>query len=102
MSQRESIFEKRIINRLEELFPNSIILKVHPNYLQGFPDRLILNGNRWAAFELKREIEAHRQPNQNYYIHRLNDMSYASFVYPENKEVFFNEIQYALRLIRSS
>jgi len=99
MSQRESIFEMKLVQDLMHLYPNAIILKTYPNYIQGFPDRLMLLNDRWAAFEIKSHHNARHQPNQDYYIELLNRMSFASFVYPANREEFFNEIQFALRSV---
>lgn len=100
MPVRESIFEKRLVNDLEKMFPGAIVLKIFPGYIQGFPDRLMIFKNTWAAFEVKRYRNAPHQPNQDYYIDLLNKMSFADFVYPQNKEVFLDEIQRAFRSIR--
>ena len=102
MTKLERDFERHVIKKLEYLFPGAITLKVYPNYIQGFPDRLMLFENTWGAFEFKRTKHSHRQPNQSYYIDYLNKMSYASFIYPENEEVFFNEIQSTLRSLQRS
>jgi hypothetical protein len=93
----ESKLEREIIEELELLFPDCIILKNYGNFMQGFPDRLILYQDRWAAFEVKAFKTAPHRPNQDYYIRLLNGMSFAAFVYPQNKEVFLDEIQRALR-----
>lgn len=98
----ESKFQSDLISELKELYPGCIILKNDPNYIQGFPDILILYGDRWAAFEVKRSKNSSHRPNQEYYIMVLNDMSYATFVYPQNKEVFLHELQQALRPRRSA
>lgn len=93
----ESKFQSNLIKDIRDLFPNCIILKNDSNYLQGFPDLLILNGDRWAALEVKRSSEEDHQPNQDYYIDLVNNMgSYASFVYPENKERILHELQQTL------
>lgn len=98
----ESRFEAALIRELEAQFPGAIILKNDPNYLQGFPDRLILFENKWAAFEVKASRLASHRPNQDYYIDLLDQMSYASFVYPRNREVFLDELQQALRVSRAT
>lgn len=93
----ESKFQSDLIYELKQLYPGCIILKNDPNYMQGFPDLLMLYGDRWAAFEVKASKKARHRPNQEYYIMVLNDMSYATFVYPQNKEVFLHELQQTLR-----
>lgn len=93
----ESRFQSELIDDIRNILPGCIVLKNDPNYLQGFPDLLILYKNRWAALEVKRSSHAHRQPNQEYYINLANEMSYANFVYPENKEEVLYELQQAFR-----
>lgn len=92
----ESKFQSDLIKDIRDILPGCIILKNDPNYLQGFPDLLILYKNRWAALEVKRSSRASHQPNQDYYIHLANEMSYASFVYPENREEVLYDLQQAL------
>ena len=96
----ENRFQSELIKDLYELFPDVIVLKNDPNYLQGFPDLLILYKNKWAALELKKSKQSIRQPNQEYYVDILDKMSYASFIYPENKEQILNELQQAFRIRR--
>ena len=93
----ESVFKKKLINRILREFPGAIVLKADANYIQGITDNFILFEDKWAAFEAKRNMFAPHQPNQDYYVDSLNEMSYASFVYPENEEQFIHEIQQSLR-----
>lgn len=95
--ESERIFQANLIKKLKDIFPGCIVLKNDPNYLQGFPDLLVLYGEHWAALECKRFKTAPRRPNQEYYIDILGSMSYAAFVYPENEEEVLNDIQQALR-----
>lgn len=90
---KESEFQKDVINDIKNRFPGSIILKNDPNYIQGIPDLLILKDGKWAALECKRNKNSKHQPNQDYYVGMLNEMSYASFIYPENKEEVLDELQ---------
>lgn len=93
----ESVFKKKLINRILREFPGAIVLKADANYIQGITDNFILFEDKWAAFEAKRSKVASHQPNQDYYVELLNRMSYASFVYPENEELFIHEIQQSFR-----
>lgn len=93
----ENKFQHHLIERLKIEFPGCVILKNDPNYIQGMPDLIILYENHWAMLEVKKGKNATHQPNQDYYITKLNNMSYASFVYPENEEEVMYEIHQALR-----
>lgn len=90
--RRESSFQASLIKELKETFDGCVVLKNDPNYIQGFPDLLVLYNNKWAALECKRSPLAHKQPNQDYYISKLDDMSIARFINPENKEEVINEL----------
>lgn len=79
------------------MFPGCIILKNDPNYIQGMPDLTIFWYSRWATLEVKKSIKASHQPNQEYYVNLMNDMSFSRFVYPENKEEVLHELQRAFR-----
>lgn len=92
----ESNFQKKLIDELRDRFPDSIILKNDPNYIAGIPDLLILNGNKWASLEVKKSAKAKHRPNQDYYVDKMNKMSYSSFVYPENKEDVLNDLERSL------
>ena len=94
---REGDFQSKLIKEIKTIFPGSFVLKNDPNYIQGFPDWTILYKDKWVVIEAKRSASAKHQPNQDFYIKKLNDMSYATFAYPENKEVVLREIQSALK-----
>lgn len=96
MSQLERDFQAKLIKELKVIFRGCIIIKNDPNYIQGIPDLLILYNDRWAALEVKKSKRAHHQPNQEYYVDLMNQMSFASFIYPENKEEILYELQQAL------
>lgn len=93
----ESQFQASLIKKLKKAFPDCVVLKNDSTYLQGFPDLLILCQNKWAALECKRSSNSKHQPNQDYYISKLNEMSYARFVSPENEEDVLDELQCAFR-----
>ena len=93
----ENIFQAKLIKELKDIFPNAIILKNDPNYIQGIPDLLILNNDKWAMLECKKSKTANKRPNQEYYVDILNSMSYAKFICPENKEEVIYELQQAFQ-----
>lgn len=89
----ENRFKTKLISEIEQMFAGCIVLHMDPNDIQGIPDLLVLYKNKWAALEGKKtEREGHR-PNQDYYVSLMNQMSYASFIYPENKEEVLYELQ---------
>lgn len=93
MTKREGAFQAELIKDIKERIPGSIVLKNDPNYIQGIPDLIVLHGDSWAALECKRSESAKHQPNQDYYVETMGEMSYAAFVYPENKEEVLNALQ---------
>lgn len=94
----ENQFQTQLIQEIKRMFNGCIVLKNDPTYIQGFPDLLILYEDRWAALEVKRSKNARHGRNQEYYVALCDDLSYASFVYPENKEEVLHELQQALQL----
>lgn len=93
MIKLERQFQKELIDEIKELFPGCIVLKNDSSYIQGFPDWTVFYRNKWAVLEVKRSMRASRQPNQEYYIDILDRMSFARFVYPENKDEVLYELQ---------
>lgn len=100
--KKESKFQAELIKELEALYPDCVILKNDPNYKQGFPDLTIFYKDRWAVLECKRSEDEHHQPNQDYYVEKLNGMSYSSFIFPENKEKVLNDLEQAFKPRRKS
>ncbi len=90
---KESAFQAKLIKDLKAMLPGCVVLKNDPNYIQGVPDLLVLYNNRWAALECKRSKNASHRPNQEYYISKMDGMSFAAFVYPENREDILDELQ---------
>lgn len=90
-SRLESGFQDRLIKTLEALFPGCMVFKM--DQIQGIPDLLVLYRDKWASLECKRSAKAKRQPNQEYYVGKMNEMSFSRFVSPENKEKVLDELQ---------
>ena len=99
---KENEFQSRLIKELKSEFPGCLVLKNDANYIQGIPDLLILFRDRWAALECKQSENASHRPNQEYYISLMDKMSYARFIYPENKEEILDELQRSFRTRRTS
>ena len=94
-SRLESGFQDKLRKDLEERFPGCMIFKM--DQIQGIPDLLVLYENKWASLECKKSSRAKRQPNQEYYVDKMNGMSFSRFISPENKEEVLNELQEAFR-----
>ena len=92
----ESKFQSNLIKEIKENLPGCIVMKTDPNYIQGMPDLLILHKNKWASLENKRSANAKKQPNQQYYVDKMNEMSFSRFVCPENKEAVLSDLYKAL------
>lgn len=83
-SRLESGFQDKLRDELKKLFPGCMIFKM--DQIQGIPDLLILYKNMWATLECKKNATAKRQPNQEYYVGLMNEMSFSSFISPETKD----------------
>lgn len=96
MPPSEAAYQQKLVKKIEKLFPGCYVFKNDPEQRQGIPDLLILIRDRWLMLEVKRSKSAPKQPNQDYYLARFGEMSYASYVYPENEKEVFNDIQRVL------
>ena len=96
----ESKFQAKLIKELKQLFDGCVILKNDSAYLQGVPDLLVLYKDRWAMLEVKDSYFSARRPNQDYYIDLFDEMSFAAFIFPGNKEEILDELQYAFGVSR--
>jgi DNA polymerase III epsilon subunit-like protein len=92
----ERDYQAKLIKKLRVLFPGCIVLKNDPEYLQGIPDLLILHGGRWAALEVKASERSPQQPNQDYYVRKLDGMSFARFIYPSIEREVLDALREAL------
>lgn len=90
--KKESEFQHSLKKELENLFPGCMVTKLDSSYIQGIPDLLVLYKNKWATLENKRSKKASHQPNQDYYVEKMNNMSFSRFIYPENKNDVVNEL----------
>ena len=97
---KESKFQNGLINKIKERFPGCVIMKNDANYIQGIPDLTILHGDKWAMLEVKKNEKASHQPNQDYYVNKMNEMSYAAFVYPENEEEVLDALERSFKTRR--
>ena len=86
-----------MIKELKRRLPGAIVLKNDASYIQGIPDLIVLYNDKWASLEIKKNKKATCQPNQEYYVNIMNEMSYSSFIFPENKEEVLDDLERTLR-----
>ena len=94
---RESKFQADLKKELKQMFPGCIVTKLDSGDIQGIPDLLVLYKDKWATLENKRSKTASKRPNQDYYVNKMNKMSFSRFIYPENKEEVLNELRKTFR-----
>lgn len=90
----ENKFQAKLIKELKDTFPGCIVMKNDSSYIQGIPDLLVLHNNRWASLECKKSANARKQPNQQYYVDKMDEMSFSRFICPENKNEVMTELHF--------
>ena len=88
----ENKFQEKLIKRIKDLFPGCIVMKNDSSYIQGIPDLLVLNNRRWASLACKKNATAKKQPNQEYYVDKMDSMSFSRFICPENEDEVLEEL----------
>lgn len=86
-------FQEKLKKELKQKFPGCIVTKLDSSDIQGIPDLAIFYGNKWATLEGKKSEKAPKRPNQEYYVDKMNRMSFSRFIYPENKETVLEELE---------
>lgn len=92
----ENRFKRELRKEIEQRLPGCLVLHLDPGDIQGIPDMLVLYEDRWAALEGKQNASASHRPNQDYYVNMMDDMSFAAFIYPENREEVLNAMERSL------
>lgn len=91
-SRLESGFQDNLMKELKARFPGCMTFKMDQH--QGIPDVLVLYKDRWATLECKKSANAKKQPNQDYYVGMMDEMSFSRFIYPENKKEVLTELNF--------
>ena len=104
MQKGEGKFKTDLKKEIEGRLPGSMVFYLNPNDIQGIPDLEILYESRWAVLEAKKsekdyikDLANPKKRNQSYYVDKMNKMSFAAFIFPENKEEVLNAMESALR-----
>jgi hypothetical protein len=98
----EGQYQTKLIKKLQQMFPDCLILKTDPNNQQGILDLLILWRDKWASLEVKASPNAVVQPNQDYFVEKLEEMSFAAYIYPENEKEVLSALQQAFKSPRGA
>ena len=93
MAKLERDFQASLIKEIKETYDGCIVTKLDSGHIQGIPDLLILYKSKWASLECKKDKDAKRRPNQEYYVNKMNSMAFSRFISPENKEEVLNELK---------
>lgn len=100
MNERD--YQKELIKRIKKRFPGCTVMKTDPVQQQGIPDILILFQRTWAMLEVKMDSNSPRQPNQEHYVAHYNELSFASFINPDNEEEVLDALQSTFGSTRSA
>lgn len=97
MAGESKFVREQVRPDLERVFGNECkLIKQDPNTsFQGVPDYIFLCGKNWAALETKAKPKSERQPNQEYYVQQMNNMSFAAFANPDNWQEVLDGLQEA-------
>ena len=98
----ERKYQAHVIAELHKRMPGCVVLKNDANYMPGIPDLIILFGLHWGMLEVKTSAYASKEPNQEYYVQTLGEMSYVAIIYPENEEDVLYELQSTLQSCRDA
>lgn len=93
----ERNFQAKLIKEIKERLPGCIVLKNDSSYIQGIPDLTVFFGKRWGTLECKKDAKAPHQPNQDYYVKRMDEMSFSSFIWPEVKDEVLGRMERSLK-----
>lgn len=93
---RESAYQAGLIRRIRSRFPGCVVLKNDASYRQGVPDLIVLYGPRWGMLEVKGRANFRSEPNQDWYVDTLDEMSFAAYIHPSNEDEVLNALQRSL------
>lgn len=94
---KESTFQLSIKSELKDRLPGCIVIKNDSSCIQGIPDLTVFWEDKWATLETKKNEYAHHQPNQDYYVDIMNEMSFSSFIYPENRQEVLDDLEFFMK-----
>jgi hypothetical protein len=63
---------------------------------QGIPDTTVYIGAVWILLEVKRSEKSKKRPNQDWWITKWGEVTFTSFIFPENEEEVFDALERSL------
>lgn len=94
--KEETKYQRGLIKKIKDALPGCVVIKNDPRSRQGIPDILVLHRDTWGMLEVKAHESSPHQPNQDHYVDLFSNMSFASFVCPENEQEVLDALQQAL------
>lgn len=88
-------YKVKLTHTLRRLYPDCHVITGNSASQQGIPDLMVVWNDKWAMLEVKGSADAAKQPNQQYFVDKFNNMSFAAFIYPENEEEVLRALQQA-------
>lgn len=96
----ESRVQHTLIERLKETFPGCVVLKNDAGYKKNIPDLTVFYKDHYAMLEVKASKKAYlaslhddSRKNQEYWINKFGEWTFAAFVYPENMNDILEEMK---------
>ena len=93
---KESDFQAKVIKQLKAMGLAVVKNQAGPGVPTGFPDITAFGEGIYFCLECKASARAKKQPRQDYWVNRLNEWSYAAFIYPSNYDKVMSEIKYMI------
>lgn len=93
---KESDFQAKVIKQLKAMGLTVVKNQAGPGVPTGFPDITAFGEGIYFCLECKASARAKKQPRQDYWINKLNEWSYAAFIYPSNYDKVMSEIKYMI------
>lgn len=97
---RENQYQAELIKRIVRRFGPHRTRVVHndPNLpgQQGIPDLTVFIDNRWFLLEVKASEKSKLRPNQEWWVLKWNDVTFCSFIFPENEEEVLDAMERSL------
>lgn len=94
----EAKYQRYLVKLFPTIFENCRVVINDPGLpgQQGIPDLTIFIGDWWGLLEVKASEKSKLRPNQQWWIDKWSQVTFCSFIYPDNEEEVIRAIQSAL------